>query len=98
MPLRRRVLSSRIPYGTRISLEILKRIEKAEDYLRRSGFSQLRLRHYNGLCRIEVAQKEIPALVRKRKAIAAGLKKLGYIYITVDLEGYRTGSMNEVIR
>jgi uncharacterized protein len=91
-------LSSRVPYGTKITAEVLRRIEKAEGYLRRLGFTQVRVRHYDRLCRIEVAQSSAPLLIRKRKAVAATLKKMGYTYITVDLEGYRTGSMNEVIR
>lgn len=91
-------LASRIPYGSRISSYLLKRINNAEAYLKNVGFKQVRLRHYNGLCRIEVFKKDIPTLVKKRNLIVKKLRRLGYNYVTVDLEGYRTGSMNEVVK
>lgn len=91
-------LASRIPYGARINPDILGRINRAEAYLRSLGFKQVRLRHYNGLCRIEVSSGEIPRLLSKRNQVVDKFKKIGYNYITVDLEGYRTGSMNEVIK
>ena len=87
-------LASRIPYGSRISPVLLKRIERAESILHQAGFSQVRLRSYNGLCRIEVAKDKIPLLIRCRDSVVEKLKKLGYNYITVDLQGYRSGSMN----
>ena len=90
-------LASRIPYGTKISSGLLKRIDQAEAYLTGLGFRQVRLRHYNGLCRIEVEKKDIPRLLNKRQGIVERLKGLGYNYITIDLEGYRQGSLNEVI-
>jgi len=91
-------LASRIPYGTKISRPLLERINKAEIFLRKLGFKDVRLRHYNGLCRIEVAKNDIRRLLGKRNKIVDRLKKLGYNYVTIDLEGYRTGSMNEVIK
>ena len=87
-------LVSRIPYGRRISQRILRRINQAEVFLKNMGFRQIRLRDYDGLCRIEVFKEDIPELIVKRNAIVKKLKILGYDYITVDLEGYRTGSMN----
>jgi uncharacterized protein len=87
-------LASRIPYGARITPLVLKRINQAETYLREMGFRQVRLRHYNGLCRIEVAKGDINRLIDKRNQVTDRLKKLGYNYVTVDLEGYRSGSMN----
>ncbi len=90
-------LASRIPYGVKITASLLKRIDQAEAYLNRLGFRQVRLRHYNGLCRIEVDKSDIRRLLNKRGRIIERLKDLGYNYITVDLEGYRTGSLNEVI-
>jgi len=90
-------LASRIPYGTKITAGLLRRIDQAEAYLISLGFRQVRLRHYNGLCRIEVEKKDINRLLRNRQAIVDKLKNLGYNYITLDLEGYRTGSLNEVI-
>lgn len=91
-------LASRIPYGTKISPEILKRISRAEVFLGNLNFKQVRLRHYNGLCRIEVVRQDIPRLINKAQPIVDKFKKLGYNYITVDLEGYRTGSMNLAIQ
>jgi uncharacterized protein len=76
----------------------LNRIHKAEKFLSLLGFRQIRLRHYNGLCRIEIFDKDIPKILRKRNLIVARLKSLGYNYVTLDLQGYRTGSMNEVLR
>ena len=89
-------LASRIPYGVRISHEVLGRIHNAEAYLKKTGLRQVRLRHYNGLCRIEVSKNEMARLLRNRQQVVDKFKKLGYNYVTMDLEGYRTGSMNEV--
>lgn len=91
-------LASRIPYGRKITPGLLKRINQAEVYLRQIGFRQVRLRDYDGLCRIEVDKKDIPTLIRRRNLIVEKLKRLGYNYITVDLEGYRTGSLNEILK
>lgn len=90
-------LASRIPYGSKISKNVLERIYKAETALNSMGFKQVRLRHYDGLCRIEVPKNDIHRLIRNNSQVVDKLKKLGYNYITVDLEGYRTGSMNEAI-
>lgn len=87
-------LASRIPYGRKINSNLLVRIDKAEGFLRKIGFRQVRLRHYNGSCRIEVAKNDIPALITQRNLIVEKLKQLGYNYVTLDLEGYRSGSMN----
>jgi len=87
-------LASRIPYGRKITVSLLKKIEKGESFLRSIGFSQVRLRSYDDICRIEVDKKELTKVINKRKAIVSELKKIGYKYITIDLEGYRTGSMN----
>lgn len=91
-------LASRVPYGKKITPRILNRINQGEGLLRELGFSQVRLRHYNGLCRIEIFKEDIPRLIAKRDLLVAKLKRLGYNYVTVDLEGYRAGSMNEVIK
>ena len=90
-------LASRIPYGIKITGDLLKRIDQAEAYLTGLGFKQVRLRHHNRICRIEVGKEDMPGLLNKRKRIVERLKGLGYNYITVDLEGYRRGSLNEVI-
>ncbi|MDD4909277.1 MAG: ATP-dependent sacrificial sulfur transferase LarE [Candidatus Omnitrophica bacterium] len=89
-------LASRFPYGRRITKAALRRVEKAEGHIRKLGFAQVRVRDYGGLARIEVDKKRLPELLTKRQTIVDKLKGLGYNYITVDLEGYRTGSMNEV--
>lgn len=91
-------LASRIPYSIEISSNLLGRINRAENYLRKMGFKQVRLRHYNGLCRIEVDKNDILRLISKRNRVVDKLKKLGYDYVTIDLEGYRTGSLNKVIK
>jgi uncharacterized protein len=90
-------LASRIPYGVRITAGLLKRIDQAEAYLNSLGLRQVRLRHYGRLCRIEVDKNDLPRLLGRRQKIVKRLKSLGYNYATVDLEGYRTGSLNEVI-
>ncbi|MFA5176975.1 MAG: ATP-dependent sacrificial sulfur transferase LarE [Candidatus Omnitrophota bacterium] len=90
-------LASRIPYGTEVSRPILKRVNDLEKILRGAGFSQVRARHHDRLCRLEVPKQEIARLININQSLIDKLKKLGYNYITVDLEGYRTGSLNEVI-
>ena len=92
-------LASRIPYGTRITRDNLVRIDRAERFLKDLGFTQVRVRHHDTIARIEVPKKDIPRLLRDepRSQIVSYLKTLGYSYVTLDLEGYRTGSMNEVL-
>jgi len=87
-------LASRLPYGTKITQQILKQIDQAENMIRALGIPQVRLRHYDGLARIEVAKADIPRLIKMRSLIVDRLKKLSYNYVTLDLEGYRTGSLN----
>jgi pyridinium-3,5-biscarboxylic acid mononucleotide sulfurtransferase len=89
-------LASRIPYGTPVTVEILKQISEGEKYLRSLGLRQLRLRHHGDIARIEVDEKDIPLVLRDdiRRGIVNRLKALGYKYITLDLTGYRTGSLN----
>ncbi|MHB0913962.1 MAG: ATP-dependent sacrificial sulfur transferase LarE [Armatimonadota bacterium] len=91
-------LSSRFPYGTRITTEALTRVDKAEALLRGLGFAQVRVRDYEETARLEVEPHELPRLVEHRAAVVAGLTALGYTYVTADLEGYRTGSMNAVLK
>jgi uncharacterized protein len=92
-------LSSRIPYGTRITLDLLRNIQAAEDIVRAVGIRQVRVRHHGDMARIEVAQEDLirfsAAEVRQR--VVAALKELGYAYVCLDLEGYRTGSMNATL-
>ena len=87
-------LSSRIPYGTPVTIETLKKVEGGEHAMRQLGFRQFRVRHHGELVRIEVAREELPkALDPQITQIFTDIfKKLGYKYVTLDLEGYRTGS------
>lgn len=89
-------LSSRIPYGTRITADLLHVVQSAEDIVRNYGVRQVRVRHHGDTARIEVDHGELGKLVENGAAgrLAAALKALGYRYVTLDLEGYRTGSMN----
>lgn len=94
-------LSSRIPYGEKITPKKLKRIEKAENFLKNLGFSQLRVRCHNDIARIELEPKELKGLLsneKLRQKIYDKLRGLGFTYITLDLLGYRSGSMNEVLK
>ncbi|MBI5888052.1 MAG: ATP-dependent sacrificial sulfur transferase LarE [Deltaproteobacteria bacterium] len=90
-------LSSRFPYGTRITRERLTKVGQGEDILRGLGFVQFRVRYYGETVRIEVEPHEINSILDAalREKIAAGFKEIGFTYVTLDLEGYRTGSMNE---
>jgi uncharacterized protein len=89
-------LSSRIPYGQMVTIEKLSAIDKAEQALRELGFRQVRVRHHGEVARIEIAQEEMPRAlsVEMSARISAALKPLGFRYVTLDLEGYRTGSLN----
>lgn len=91
-------LATRIPYGEIITKKKLKMIELAEDYLHSIGISQVRARHHGKIVRIELKKEDMNLFSKPefRKKVVSAFKKLGYTYITVDLEGYRTGSMNPV--
>lgn len=93
-------LSSRVAYGTTVTPELLARVERGESFLREQGFRQFRLRVHGELARIEIAPEELPhALVGEMlQKISAYLKELGFTYVTLDLEGYRTGSLNALIK
>ncbi|MEE8168789.1 MAG: ATP-dependent sacrificial sulfur transferase LarE [Candidatus Hydrothermarchaeales archaeon] len=90
-------LASRIPYGEMITTEKLSMVEKAEDYLHELGFKQVRVRHHDGIARIEVCRADIPKLLEVKGEVAVRLRKWGFAYVTLDLEGYRSGSMDEVL-
>lgn len=91
-------LSSRIPYGTAITLESLSRVESAEAFLRNLGVGQLRVRHHGQVARIEVEANDFPILLKHRIEIVNGLKAVGYTYVSLDLAGFRSGSMNDVFQ
>ncbi|MCL5771447.1 MAG: ATP-dependent sacrificial sulfur transferase LarE [Actinobacteria bacterium] len=92
-------LSSRIPYGTHINEQLLNKIDLLENLLLNLGFTQVRVRHHDKIARIEVAQEEINKFNNKdiRMQIVSEFKKQGYLYVTLDIEGYKTGSMNKVL-
>lgn len=89
--------SSRIPYGSKVDVASLQMVYQAEKLLRELGFRQLRVRHHDNIARIEVERSEIPRLIEDEmsRIVTDGLRTIGYSYVTVDLLGYRTGSMNE---
>ncbi|MFQ6103547.1 MAG: ATP-dependent sacrificial sulfur transferase LarE [Candidatus Glassbacteria bacterium] len=92
-------LSSRFPYGSEITEEALSMVDRAEECLRRLGFRQMRVRHYGDLARIEIGKDELDKMLSSdvREEVTRALKNIGYRYVCLDLEGYRTGSMNEVL-
>ncbi|MBI5561196.1 MAG: ATP-dependent sacrificial sulfur transferase LarE [Deltaproteobacteria bacterium] len=92
-------LSSRFPYGVRITEERLERIKACEGYLKELGFRQIRVRYHNDVARIEVDEGNIPLFLNDdlRRSVVEKFKEFGFTYVTVDLAGYRTGAMNEAM-
>ena len=90
-------LASRVPYGTPITAELLAQIAAAEQVLREAGFRGFRVRHHGTVARIEVAPADIPRLAAMGSTIAANIRATGYTYVAMDLDGYRTGSLNAVL-
>ena len=91
-------LSSRFVYGETITKEKLKMVDKAEQLLLDLGFKQVRVRIHNNIARIEVLPNEFKKLIKHREQIIKYFKEIGFVYITMDLIGYRTGSMNETLK
>ena len=91
-------LSSRIPYGTAVTPEKLAQVEAAEAALRALGFTEFRVRHHGQVARIEVPPDELAAAVAKSEAITSAMKEAGFLYATLDLAGFRSGSMNEALK
>jgi uncharacterized protein len=93
-------LSSRIPYGHEVSNDVLRQIEQAENVLREQGFRVFRVRHHDTVARLEIARSEMPRALDPdvNARIVSGLKSLGYQYVSLDLQGYRLGSLNEALR
>jgi len=87
-------LSSRIPHGTEVTVEVLRQIEAAEAAIKALGFSQVRVRHHGDVARIEVEPNELARLVSERARIVDALQSAGYRFVSLDLEGYATGSLN----
>jgi uncharacterized protein len=90
-------LATRFPYGTQITRQAVTQVAEAETYLHDLGFNPVRVRYHENLARIEVEPKALPRAFELREKIAARLRELGFAYVTLDLIGYRSGSMDEVL-
>ena len=87
-------LASRIPYGTEVSVSLLSQLDRAEAALRRLGFHELRVRHYGDTARLEVPLADLATVIEKRAAVVEAVRAQGYRYVTLDLEGFRSGNLN----
>ncbi|GFZ76801.1 PP-loop superfamily ATP-binding protein [Compostibacillus humi] len=90
-------LASRFPYGTKLDMNKVNQVNQAELYLQSIGFAEVRVRYHDNVARIEVSPEKIGELILKREEVQQKLVSLGFDYVSVDLRGYRTGSMNEVL-
>ena len=90
-------LSSRVPYGTAVTVSVLSRVERAEAALHELGFRELRVRHYDETARIEVPIDAIDGLIARRAEVVAAVSACGYRYVTLDLEGLRSGNLNAAL-
>ena len=87
-------LASRVPYGTEVTVAVLSRVERAEAALRALGLAQVRVRHYGDTARIEVELADLATVLDRREEVVAGVRAAGYRYVTLDLEGFRSGNLN----
>ncbi len=90
-------LSSRFPYGQKITSEKLAQVARAEEFMRRQGYKQVRVRHHGEIARLEVGTDELERAFREREEISAELKAAGFLYVTLDLAGYKPGSLNTAL-
>jgi uncharacterized protein len=92
-------LSSRIAYGTTVTIERLSKVDRGEEILREFGFREFRVRHHDTLVRLEIAPAELDRVLRREvvEQLALRFRELGFKYVTLDLQGFRSGSMNEVL-
>jgi uncharacterized protein len=92
-------LASRFPYGDRIDADKLKMVERSEEFLKKAGFRQVRVRHHGQIARVELQKVDLERALENdlRESIVGELKNIGFSYVTLDMEGYRTGSMNEIL-
>ncbi|HEX2040476.1 MAG TPA: ATP-dependent sacrificial sulfur transferase LarE [Acidimicrobiales bacterium] len=90
-------LASRVPYGTPVTLGVLDRVARAESGLRALGFRSLRVRHYGDLARIELEGDDLASAVARRHEVVAAVRAAGYAYVTLDLEGLRSGNLNQAL-
>ena len=91
-------LSSRFPYGQEITAEKLAQVARAEEFLRRQGYEQVRVRHHGEIARLEVGPAELERAFGEREEISAELKAAGFLYVTLDLAGYKPGSLNAALK
>ncbi|MGI9608468.1 MAG: ATP-dependent sacrificial sulfur transferase LarE [Acidimicrobiales bacterium] len=91
-------LASRLPYGTTVTLGRLTSVEGAEFALKQMGFPEIRVRHYDEIARIEVPVESLGRIVEQRDAVVAAVKQAGYRYVALDLEGFRSGNLNQALR
>lgn len=90
-------LASRVPYGTEVTVAVLSAVERAEGALRRLGFDDLRVRHLDDTARIEVPTDRLAEVVERRAEVVAAVAAAGYAYVTLDLEGLRSGNLNRTL-
>lgn len=90
-------LASRLPYGTPVTLKSLTAVDRAESALHRMGFAELRVRHYGDLARIEVPDAQLDQVVHRRVEVVQAMHRAGYRYVTLDLEGFRSGNLNDAL-
>jgi uncharacterized protein len=90
-------LASRVPYGTTVSVSVLSRVDRAEAALRRLGLRELRVRHYDDTARLEVPVADLAAVVERRAEVVDAVRAAGYRYVTLDLEGLRSGNLNQAL-
>jgi uncharacterized protein len=88
-------LASRVPYGTEVTVALLSQVDRAEAALKRLGFGELRVRHYGDTARIEIPLDRLPEVIALRDQVVAVVKSAGYTYVTIDLEGFRSGNLNQ---
>jgi uncharacterized protein len=90
-------LASRVPYGTPVTLGVLREVEQAESALRAMGFGELRVRHYRDLARVEVPLERFSEIIERRAEVVAAVRAAGYRYVTLDLDGLRSGNLNQAL-
>ena len=91
-------LSSRFPYGQEITPEKLAQVARAEEFMRERGYKQVRVRHHGEIARLEVGSEEMERAFKEREEISGALKAAGFLYVTLDLEGYMPGSLNAILK
>jgi uncharacterized protein len=92
-------LSSRIPYGSEVTVAKLRMIDQGEEFLRSLGFQQCRVRHHGEIARIEIAREEMPKALHLDmfERLSREFKQIGFQYVALDVDGYRTGALNEIL-